>query len=105
MKRFPLFLLFSLVPVSHVQAMPAADESASLSLLLSQLAMLESTLHRAESQASVAPTGRFFFDYPQAYADIRAIRAGTEHYLAPTRAQPRAILPLTSQYRQEDDAE
>ncbi|EBL8291865.1 conjugal transfer protein [Salmonella enterica] len=78
------------------------SEPATLSLLLTQLDMLDSTLKRAENQASVAPGERFFFDYPQAHADIQAVRAGIEHYLTPSRAQPHAVLPLSGQYRTED---
>lgn len=82
------------------QAAPTS-ERASLALMLNQLDQTEATLHRAQAQASVAPDERFFFDYPQAYADIQAIRTGIEHYLTPARAQPRAVLPLSGQYRQE----
>ncbi|HAV1239806.1 TPA: hypothetical protein JGU28_004600 [Salmonella enterica] len=83
-----------------VQAAPASEE-ANLSLLLAQLNTLESTLKRAEAQASVAPDTRFFFDYPQAYADIRAMREGIGLYLMPSRAQPRIVATFPARYRTE----
>lgn len=77
-------------------------EQENLSLLLNQLNQFESTLQRAEKQASVAPGSRFFFDYPQAYADIQVIRTGIEQHLTPSRAQPQPVLPLAGQYRREN---
>lgn len=102
MKRLPFLPLFSILLTGPVQATPAPDEYASLSLLLTQLDMFDSTLKRAESQSSVSPDERFFFDYPQAHADISAVRAGIEQYLTPSRAQPQPVLPLTGQYRREN---
>ncbi|ECD9611727.1 conjugal transfer protein [Salmonella enterica subsp. salamae] len=105
MKPYPSpFLLPFLVGLALTAPVHAAptSEQASLTLLISQLNQLESTLHRAQAQASVTPDERFFFDYPQALADIRTVRAGIEHYLTPSRAQPHTVLPLSGQYRAED---
>ncbi|EAN9728312.1 hypothetical protein FKH18_24015 [Salmonella enterica] len=103
MNPVKLFLLLCLPTFTFTSAVSAATphEATTLSLVLTQLDILESTLQRAEHQATVTPETRFFFDYPQAYADIRAIRAGTEQYLTPARAQPQTVLPLSGQYRQE----
>ncbi|EBX8629390.1 conjugal transfer protein [Salmonella enterica subsp. enterica] len=99
----PLFLPFviGLALTASVHATPTSEQ-ASLALLLNQLNQMESTLNRAQAQASVTPDERFFFDYPQALADIRTVRAGIEHYLTPSRAQPHTVLPLSGQYRAED---
>lgn len=100
MKHYSFLCLFCLLPTGHAAATPATERE-NLSLLLTQLNQSESTLRRAEKQASVAPDARFFFDYPQAYADIQAIRTGIGQYLTPSRAQPRPVLPLAGQYRRE----
>ena len=100
MKPLSVLLLSGMMLTSQIQAQPLS-EPASLSLLLTQLDMLDATLQRAENQASASPVSRFFFDYPQAHADIRTIRQGIKHYLAPSRAQPRTVLPLTPTYRRE----
>lgn len=101
MKLIPYLYLSGIVLAGNALAAPAS-EPATLSLMLTQLDMLDSTLKRAQSQSSVAPDGRFFFDYPQAHADIRAMRAGIEQYLAPSRAQPQQVLPLAGQYLREN---
>lgn len=100
MKIFPLLFLSATLLATAAQAAPASEE-ANLSLLRNQLNVLESTLRRAEAQASVAPETRFFFDYPQAYADIRAIREGVGQYLTPSRAQPRTVATFPARYRTE----
>jgi len=100
-KLIPSLYLSGIVLAGNALAAPVS-ESATLSLLLTQLDMLDSTLKRAESQSSVAPDDRFFFDYPQAHVDISAIRAGIEQYLTPSRAQPQPVLPLAGQYRREN---
>ncbi|EDW2262059.1 conjugal transfer protein [Salmonella enterica subsp. enterica] len=99
-KLIPYLYLSGIVLAGNALAAPAS-EPATLSLLLTQLDMLDATLKRAQSQSSVAPDDRFFFDYPQAHADIHAIRSGIEQYLTPSRAQPQPILPLVGQYRRE----
>ncbi|EJX0634381.1 conjugal transfer protein [Salmonella enterica] len=98
----PLFLslIVGLTLTASVYAAPTSEQ-ASLALLINQLNQMESTLQRAQSQASVTPDSRFFFDYPQAFEDIRAVRTGIEHYLTPSRAQPQPVLPLSGQYRTE----
>ncbi|EBZ5771685.1 hypothetical protein EC412_05285 [Salmonella enterica subsp. enterica serovar Redlands] len=99
----PLIFLSATLLATAAQAAPASEES-NLALLLTQLNILESTLRRAEAQASVAPETRFFFDYPQAYADIRAMREGISQYLTPVRAQPRAVATFPARYRTETEA-
>ncbi|HAT6801813.1 TPA: conjugal transfer protein [Citrobacter freundii] len=98
------FLLFAagLTLTASAHAAPTSEQT-SLTLLINQLDQMEFTLHRAHMQASVTPDSRFLFDYPQAHTDIRAIREGIEHYLTPSRAQPQPILPLSGQYRTEEN--
>ncbi len=100
-KRFLYLCLCGCLLAGHPITAPATERE-NLSLLLNQLNQFEFTLQRAEKQASVAPEQRFFFDYPQAYADIRAIRSGVGQYLTPSRAQPQPVLPLAGHYRREN---
>lgn len=78
------------------------SEQTSLSLLIRQLDQIENTLQRAQEQARQNTSDRFYFDYPQADADIKTIRAGINHYLSPSRAQPRDVTQLSGLYRRED---
>ncbi|WMY72485.1 RAQPRD family integrative conjugative element protein [Buttiauxella selenatireducens] len=100
MKISPYLLLPGLLLAGAAMATPATEQE-SLALLLRQFDQLNATLQRAQRQASLTAGSRFFFDYPQAHADIRAMRTGVEHYLSPSRAQPRTVLPLMGLYRQE----
>ncbi|MDN8600301.1 RAQPRD family integrative conjugative element protein [Citrobacter sp. S2-9] len=100
MKIHPWLYLSCLLLATTVQAAPTSEE-ANLSLLLTQLNILESTLKRAEAQATVAPDTRFFFDYPQIYSDIHAMREGINTYLTPSRAQPRTVETFPARYRTE----
>ena len=99
--KIPSFLVLSGLLLTGSISVAHAAEQDNLALLLSQLRLLDATLQRAEKQAIVATDLRFYFDYPQAHADIQAMRNGIEHYLTPSRAQPRQVLPLAGTYRQE----
>lgn len=94
-------LLFSALMLARPALAASAGEQENLTLLLSQLSQMNATLQRAEAQASMSPEARFFFDYPQACADLRTMREGVERYLAPSRAQPQTVLPLAGDYRRE----
>lgn len=96
----PYLLLPGLLLTAPAMAIPATEQE-NLALLLSQFDQLNATLQRAQRQSSFTPATRFFFDYPQAYADMRAMRTGVEHYLTPSRSQPRTVLPLMGRYRQD----
>ncbi|MCX8967302.1 conjugal transfer protein [Erwinia psidii] len=98
-------LLFTGVMFPLLAHSTPSSERETLALLVNQLNQMEFTLQRAQAQASVAPDERFFFDYPQAYADIQTLRNGIEHYLTPVRAQPHAVLPLSGKYRTEDGSQ
>lgn len=99
MHRSPLFLLLTLLIGSQAYASP---ESTQLALALKQLDGVKTSLERARNSASTDPQSRYFFDYQQAQQDISAIEQGINHYLAPTRAQPRAVQPLSASYQREN---
>jgi len=99
--KIPFFFVLSGLLLAGTVSVAHATEQDNLALLLSQLRLLDATLQRAEKQATVATDPRFYFDYPQAHADIQAMRNGIKHYLTPSRAQPRQVLPLAGAYRQE----
>ena len=100
MNRLPFLVLPALLLAGPVLAAPAGEQE-NLALMLSQLNQLTATLQRAQAQTPLSPEARFFFDYPQAYADIRTMREGVECYLTPSRAQPQTVLPLAGDYRRE----
>lgn len=80
----------------------ASPESTQLVLALKQLDGVKTSLERARSSASTDPQSRYFFDYLQAQQDISAVEQGIRRYLAPARAQPRAIPPLSANYQREN---
>ncbi|EAS1759887.1 conjugal transfer protein [Salmonella enterica] len=83
-----------------VHATPSSEQE-NLALAIKQLNQLESTLQRAQAQSALSDAGRFYFDYPQIYSDISAIREGVAHYLSPSRAQPRGVSTFSGLYRRE----
>lgn len=95
-----IVLLTSMVLTCTTHAAPTTEQ-ANLALLTRQLNQMESTLKRAEAQASLAPDGRYRFDYSQAFADIHTIRHGIHDYLSPARTQPRNVNALSGLYRRE----
>ncbi|EIK4544746.1 raqprd family integrative conjugative element protein [Salmonella enterica] len=90
------FLLLTLLIGSQAFATP---ESTQLALALKQL---ETSLELARSNASTDPQSRHFFDYLQAQQDISTIQQGIRRYLAPARAQPRSVQPLSASYQREN---
>lgn len=98
MRHSQLFLLLTLPMWSLAWASP---ESTQLSLVLKQLDSVKNSLERARSSASTDPQSRYFFDYLQAQQDIATVEQGISHYLSPTRAQPRAVQPLSASYQRE----
>ncbi|ENZ7718252.1 TPA: conjugal transfer protein [Klebsiella aerogenes] len=76
-------------------------EREELSLSLNQLSQIEASLHRAQQSARTGLNERYYFDYPRIHGDITTLRNGIEHYLTPTRAQPRDTATLVGQYSEE----
>ena len=80
----------------------ASPESTQLALALKQLGGVKTSLARAQTSASTDPQSRYFFDYLQVQQDITAVEQGIHRYLAPARAQPRVIQPLSASYQREN---
>ncbi|HCB1501899.1 TPA: raqprd family integrative conjugative element protein [Klebsiella michiganensis] len=80
----------------------ASPESTQLALALKQLDGVKTSLERARNSASADSQSRYFFDYLQAQQDLTTVEQGIQHYLAPARAQPRAIQPLSANYQREN---
>jgi RAQPRD family integrative conjugative element protein len=75
-----------------------APERERLAALLRQLDLID---RLAEGAAEAASQGesRYRFDYLRLKDDIERVRAGVKDYLAPPRAQPRDLAPLSGEYR------
>ncbi|EPG6291768.1 RAQPRD family integrative conjugative element protein [Enterobacter cloacae] len=99
MRNRLLFLLLTLFIGSQAWATP---ESTQLALALKQLDGVKTSLERAQTSASTAPQSRYFFDYLQAQQDIATVEQGIRRYLAPVRAQPRVVQPLSASYQREN---
>lgn len=90
----------SLFITSSALAAPLTERE-ELILTLNQLNQIEDSLHRAQQSARTGINERYYFDYPRIHSDITTLRIGIEHYLTPTRAQPRDTVTLVGQYREE----
>lgn len=105
---------FGLWLVAVVLALPSfgataesSREAHELSLVIRQLGTLETLVDRAERQARIVADQddtRFAFDYERLRADLQRVSAGIEHYLSPSRAQPRDSGLLHGHYRNERNA-
>lgn len=80
----------------------ASLETTQLALALKQLDGVKTSLERAQISASTDPQSRYFFDYLQAQQDLSTVEQGINRYLTPTRAQPRAVQPLSASYQREN---
>ncbi|EDX6482756.1 TPA: RAQPRD family integrative conjugative element protein [Salmonella enterica] len=97
----PFFILsIVLCPMAGVFAAPLTERE-ELTLSLNQLSQIEASLHRAQQSARTGINERYYFDYPRIHSDISTLRSGIEHYLTPSRAQPRDTATLVGQYREE----
>jgi RAQPRD family integrative conjugative element protein len=104
-KLFSRVICGGLLGLSLLTALPAQasekDELASTQRLIDQAQASLERARVAAAQADPAERGRFYFDYQRATADLNTMRAGIDHYLAPSRAQPRFTGAITGQYRRE----
>lgn len=98
MRKRSQFLLLALLTGPQVWTSP---ESTQLALALKQLDGVKTSLERAQTNASTNPQSRYFFDYLQAQQDIITVEQGIRRYLAPARAQPRTVQPLSASYQRE----
>ncbi|QET27272.1 RAQPRD family integrative conjugative element protein [Klebsiella variicola] len=99
MLKVPLIIV-SLFITSSALAAPLTERE-ELTLSLNQLSQIEASLHRAQQSARTGINERYYFDYPRIHSDIATLRSGIEHYLTPTRAQPRNTATLTGRYCEE----
>lgn len=86
---------------THAANASEKDELASTQRLLDQV---QASLERARvvaAQSDPADRARYHFDYQRISADLNAIRAGIDTYLAPSRAQPREASSIAGNYRRE----
>ncbi|EBK3045217.1 conjugal transfer protein [Salmonella enterica] len=90
----------SLFIISSALAAPLTERE-ELTLSLNQLNQIEASLHRAQQSARTGINERYYFDYPRIHSDITILRNGIKHYLTPARAQPRDVMTMVGQYRQE----
>ncbi|ELI8806587.1 integrative conjugative element protein, RAQPRD family [Klebsiella michiganensis] len=95
-------ILLSLILLSFGGPVYASPESTQLALALKQLDGVKNSLERARNSASADSQSRYFFDYLQAQQDLTTVEQGIQHYLAPARAQPRAVQPLSASYQREN---
>ncbi|EBB0845064.1 raqprd family integrative conjugative element protein [Salmonella enterica] len=93
---------FFLLLLVHPYYTYASPESTQLALALKQLDGVKTSLERARNSASADSQSRYFFDYLQAQQDLTTVEQGIQHYLAPARAQPRAVQPLSASYQREN---
>lgn len=90
-----------LIFVSFWVSANSTPESTQLALALKQLDGVKTSLDRARTSANTDPQARYYFDYPQAQRDLAAVEQGIQRYLTPSRAQPRAVQPLSASYQRE----
>ncbi|EPB1221846.1 RAQPRD family integrative conjugative element protein [Escherichia coli] len=95
-------ILLSLILLSFGGPAYASPESTQLALALKQLDGVKNSLERARNSASADSQSRYFFDYLQAQQDLTTVEQGIQHYLAPAKAQPRAVQPLSTSYQREN---
>ena len=102
--HWPLLLTPLLVALSTPHAW-AGDSDAEREQLAAVIRQLTITEHLAvQTAARAAPAGtRYHFDYARLQQDLQRIRQGIEHYLTPSRAQPRDPQPLAGDYAREVD--
>jgi len=95
-----LSLLLAMVLPSAAFA-EAAIQRQELVAALRQLDALERLVLQSEANTPVAAGERYHFDYPRLLADLAQVRTGIQTYLAPSRAQPRDLTELSSDYHRE----
>lgn len=97
-----LTLLLVALSAAHAWACDSDAEREQLAAVIRQLTITE---HLAvQTAARAAPVGtRYHFDYARLQQDLQHIRQGIEHYLTPSRAQPKDLQPLAGDYTREVD--
>ncbi|MDR0770560.1 MAG: RAQPRD family plasmid [Burkholderiales bacterium] len=99
MKRIVLFCVATLLAGT---ALAQSDyEREQIRLMLLQLQNIEALGKQMESNTRTLDSDRYRFDHSRFDKDLKAVRAGLEHYLTPSRAQPRDVADLNGQYQKE----
>lgn len=86
-----VFLMCGLFFISEASASNNDFERQQLVLVLKQIKNAQIITQETDALISPADTDRFWFDYQQLITDLQRIEDGISNYLAPSRAQPRAI--------------
>jgi RAQPRD family integrative conjugative element protein len=76
-------------------------EREQVRLMLIQLSIMEQIAKQMERNTTVLDTDRYRFDHARLNTDLKAMRLGLEHYLSPSRAQPRDVVEMVGDYRTE----
>ncbi|PHM64157.1 exported protein [Xenorhabdus stockiae] len=77
------------------------DELASAKRLIEQVQMALERASLVEKQSDPSEHPRYHFNYSRIRADLHTLKIGIDHYLSPSREQPRVPVPLSGDYRQE----
>ncbi|ECA5089504.1 conjugal transfer protein [Salmonella enterica subsp. enterica serovar Menston] len=96
-----IYMIFTTMIIVRTALAVPLTEREELILSLNQLTQIEASLNRAQQSAGIGISERYYFDYLRIHGDIATLRSGIEHYLTPTRAQPRDTAALVGQYREE----
>lgn len=102
--HWPLLLTSLSVALStpHARAGDSDAEREQLAAVIRQLTITERLA--VQTAALSTPEGtRYHFDYARLQRDLQRVRQGIEHYLTPSRAQPRDLQPLAGDYVREVD--
>ena len=87
-------IAFSLMVAGFMSTPAVASETferEQLTLILKQLENAQRITAAAHSKITPTETERFWFDYERLERDIKKIQTGIEHYMTPSRAQPREL--------------
>lgn len=97
LKHLPYLMPLLGLSIAPALAEPTAHERNRLGGLLR---LLDTMARQVNTQATQPGDehARFHFDYAQLSADLERVRQGIEHYLSPSRAQPRVLPELTGHY-------
>ncbi|WP_340617565.1 RAQPRD family integrative conjugative element protein [Xenorhabdus entomophaga] len=87
------------MPLAHAAE---KDELASAQRLIDQVQIALERASIAEKQSDMSTWPRYDFDYSRIRADLNTIKVGIDHYLMPSRDQPRDPVPLSGDYSQEN---
>lgn len=96
-----LIYVLGLSLLSQLACATTAQEAQELALALKQLTAVQTILDRAERQGRLSatePETRYLFDYEALRGDLKRVQGGIEHYLTPSRAQPRDASQLNGHY-------